>query len=345
MQIRCGTFNLYQFVEPPFAWYEPQNVYSDADWLIKKEWIKEQILKMKCDVIGFQEVFSTTTLKSLVEELGFTHFETVENAMTDADNSSVFIKPVVAIASKHSIISINPVKVPDSTTEELPVEKDFKFSRIPIKAKIHIDGSGDVVFYVSHLKSKNPVVKDLNFTSSDTWDKKILETLRARSIGHVASLLQRGAESAVLYHEISETLSTHKEVPVILLGDLNDDEYSIPIEALTNRERLLEVDGKAYSTLPEETQKIGYDYKLYDAFDLAPNQSGQKRLPTHYYKKIGNVLDYIFVSNALNEKNEEHVGRVSTYEVLDRHLKCDDIGNQKQSDHAQVVATIQFKEH
>ncbi|WP_235190104.1 hypothetical protein [Bacillus gaemokensis] len=68
-------------------------------------------------------------------------------------------------------------------------------------------------------------------------------------------------------------------------------------------------------------------------------------MPTHYYKKVGNVLDYIFVSNALNEKNEQHVGRVSTYEVLDRHLKCDDIGNQKQSDHAQVVATIKFKEN
>lgn len=53
MQIRCGTFNLYQFAEPPFKWYETGNKYSDAEWLIKKEWIKEQILKMKCDVIGF----------------------------------------------------------------------------------------------------------------------------------------------------------------------------------------------------------------------------------------------------------------------------------------------------
>lgn len=341
MQIRCGTFNLYQFVEPPFAWYEPHNVYSDAEWLMKKEWIKEQILKMECDVIGFQEVFSSAILKSLVEELGFIHFETVEPPVTDIDNPSVFIKPVVAIASKYPIIAVNPVKVPDSITEKIPVKEDFKFSRIPIRATIHIDGSGDIVFYVSHLKSKNPAVKDLPFNPSDALDKKILATLRARSRGHVISLLQRGAEAAALYHEISETLHIHKEVPVILLGDLNDDEHSIPIEALTNRERLLNIKG---DPIPDDKQKIVYDYKLYDAFDLAPNQNGQNRLPTHYYKKLGNVLDYIFVSNALNEKNEQHVGRVSAYKVLDRHLKCDDIENKIQSDHAQVVATIKFKE-
>ncbi|MEM5627495.1 hypothetical protein AAHB47_30145 [Bacillus wiedmannii] len=64
MQIRFGTFNLYQFVEPPYKWYEPNSFYSEADWLKKKEWIKKQILDMKCDVIGFQEVFSTNALKN-----------------------------------------------------------------------------------------------------------------------------------------------------------------------------------------------------------------------------------------------------------------------------------------
>ncbi|MDA2439866.1 endonuclease/exonuclease/phosphatase family protein [Bacillus cereus] len=343
MQIRCGTFNLYQFAEPPFKWYEPGNKYSDTEWLMKKEWIKEQILKMKCDVIGFQEVFSSAILKSLVEELGFIHFETVETPVTDIDDPSVFIKPVVAIASKYPIISVNPVKVPDSIMKEIPVNEDFKFSRIPIKATIHIDGSGDIIFYVSHLKSKNPAVRDLHLNPSDALENKILATLRARSIGHVISLRQRGAEAAALYHEISETLHTHKEVPVILLGDLNDDEHSIPIEALTNREKLLKINGESIED--DNKQKIVYNYKLYDAFDLAPNQSGQKRLPTHYYKKVGNVFDYIFVSNALNWKNEQHVGRVSAYKVLDHHLKCDDIENKTQSDHAQVVATIEFKEN
>lgn len=72
-------------------------------------------------------------------------------------------------------------------------------------------------------------------------------------MGHVASLLQRGTEAAILYREISETLHNHKEFPIILLGDLNDDEHSIPIEALTNREKLLKIGDKI---IPEEEQKL-----------------------------------------------------------------------------------------
>lgn len=57
-------------------------------------------------------------------------------------------------------------------------------------------------------------------------------------------------------------------------------------------------------------------------------------MPTYYYGELGNVIDFIFVSNALNEKNKEYTGRVSEYKVFDRHLKCDDIENETQSDHA-----------
>ncbi len=42
MQIRCGTFNLFQFVEPPFAWYERDSSYLADEWLMKKEWIKNK---------------------------------------------------------------------------------------------------------------------------------------------------------------------------------------------------------------------------------------------------------------------------------------------------------------
>lgn len=74
-------------------------------------------------------------MKSLVEDLGFTYFETVEIPVTHVSNPSGFI---VAIALKHSIISIKPATAPDFTTKELLVEKGFKFSRMPIKTKIAV---------------------------------------------------------------------------------------------------------------------------------------------------------------------------------------------------------------
>ncbi|MEB9613447.1 hypothetical protein P4J23_25995 [Bacillus cereus] len=122
---------------------------------------------MNCDVIGFQEVFSTNALKNLVEEIGFTHFTTVESPVTDINEPLVFIKPVVAIASKYPILSVSPLKVPDSITEEIPLGKTFRFSRIPIKATIRIDSSRDIGCYVSHLKSKKPAMKDIVYNPSE----------------------------------------------------------------------------------------------------------------------------------------------------------------------------------
>ena len=46
---------------------------------------------MNCDVIGFQEVFSKEALKELVNELGFSYFQTVDNAKVDNKNPNVYI--------------------------------------------------------------------------------------------------------------------------------------------------------------------------------------------------------------------------------------------------------------
>ena len=75
MKIRLGTFNLFQFVEPPYSWYTKKEKFNERQWLEKTTWIKNQILKMDCDIIGFQEVFSRKALRHLVKELGFKHFK------------------------------------------------------------------------------------------------------------------------------------------------------------------------------------------------------------------------------------------------------------------------------
>ena len=80
MKIRLGTFNLFQFVEPPYSWYTKKEKFNERQWLEKTTWIKAQVLKMDCDIIGFQEVFSRKALKSLVKELGFEYFKVVDVA-------------------------------------------------------------------------------------------------------------------------------------------------------------------------------------------------------------------------------------------------------------------------
>ena len=65
MKIRLGTYNLFQFVEPPYSLYIKKDKFNKFQWTEKSQWIKNQIIEMNCDVIGFQEVFSRNTLSML----------------------------------------------------------------------------------------------------------------------------------------------------------------------------------------------------------------------------------------------------------------------------------------
>ena len=44
MKIRVGTFNLFQFVEPPYSWYTKKEKFNQDQWEEKKTWIKKQII-------------------------------------------------------------------------------------------------------------------------------------------------------------------------------------------------------------------------------------------------------------------------------------------------------------
>ena len=89
MKVRVGTFNLFQFVEPPYSWYTKKEKFTPEQWIEKTTWIKNQIKEMNCDIIGFQEVFSKEALKELVLELGFKYFKTIDTPKTDKKNEKL----------------------------------------------------------------------------------------------------------------------------------------------------------------------------------------------------------------------------------------------------------------
>lgn len=110
MKIRVGTFNLFQFVEPPYCWYTKHERFKQEEWEEKIAWIKNQITEMNCDVIGFQEVFSKNALKNLLEECGFKYFETIDDAKVDSKNEFIYTSTTVALASKFPITNLTKVK-------------------------------------------------------------------------------------------------------------------------------------------------------------------------------------------------------------------------------------------
>ena len=219
MIIKTATFNLFQFCSPNFSFYTKKEKFQKEDWEEKKIWIKEQLQKMDCDIVGFQEVFSQEELKELVLECGFKEFVVAQNPKLDEKNK-VYKSTTVALASKFPIKNI----------ENISKSSDFTFAREPIKAIISLKNDLDINVYVAHLKSNRLNEFEYKFTKDSTLEEKKEKLNIALKNNYSLSLKQRLNEAKALHFDIKKQI-----LPSILLCDLNDREFSITIDALTNK--------------------------------------------------------------------------------------------------------------
>ena len=325
MKIKLGTFNLFQFVEPPYSWYTKKDKFNNRQWLEKTTWIKSQILKMDCDIIGFQEVFSREALKNLLEELGFNYFETVDLAKLSKNNPYKYVTTTVAIASKYPIANIQTVETYQPSIEKHHFEGLFHFSRIPIKATIKLPNQKELLVYVCHLKSNRNNEFEYVFNESHRLGHKKELVFKALEEKHSTSLKQRLCEASSLFFDIEK----NKDRPTVLLCDLNDKAFSITIDALSNPQYHEDKSEEGFVL-----HDASYQYKQ-EVYNPHPEAKEPKRKATSYFLGKGNVLDYIFISNDLRKK-------VTDYTVLDAHLQENREGSLLQSDHAQVVCELTF---
>lgn len=333
MKIRLGTFNLFQFVEPPYSWYIKKDKFTKLQWEEKTQWIKNQITLMDCDVIGFQEVFSCDALKNIVSELGFKYFEITDTAKISKDNSNVYISTTVAIASKFPISNIKEVKAHIPSIKKHNYEGFFKFSRLPIKATVIFPNEQEVLIYVCHLKSNRLNEFEYTFKTEDSLDHKKSLINKALKNKYSSSLKQRLCEASSLFFDIKK----EKNTPSVLMCDLNDKEFSMTIDALCN---------DAYHDEKRKEKLVLFDaYTQYEKilYNPHPEQKDIKRTPTSFFAGKGNVLDYIFISKDFNKKNKNCIAKVSNYTIYNKHLKENPDGSLLKSDHAQVVCELEFK--
>ena len=323
MKIRLGTFNLYQFVAPPYAWYTKKDKFNDRQWLEKTTWIKNQIQAMDCDIIGFQEVFSRKVLKALVAELGFKYFKVVDVAKLSKNNKLKYVTTTVAIASKFPIKNVQTVEAHQTSLDKHHFEGRFAFSRIPIKAIISLPDATELLVYVCHLKSNRNNEFEYVFNESHSLEHKKELVFKALEAKPSASLKQRLCEASSLLFDIKP----YKKMPTVLLCDLNDKEFSITIDALTN---------PAYHDTSSTEELVLHDAQHFytkEVYNPHPEAKAPQRTATSYFLGKGNVLDYIFISDGLKDK-------VTNYSVLDAHLKENKDGSLLTSDHAQVVCEL-----
>lgn len=332
MKIRLGTFNLFQFVEPPYSWYVKHDKFSPIQWEEKSTWIKNQIELMNCDIIGFQEVFSKKALRDMLKELGFKYFKTIDSAKTSKRNDKIYVSTIVALASKFPIVNMKRVEVDFLSLKKHHFKGFFKFAREPLKAQVILPNKQKIQIYVCHLKSNRDNEFEYVFTKNDTLEQKREKVSIALKDKYSEALKQRLCEATSLFKDIKNS----EDLPTILMTDLNDKEFSMTIEALSNKRYHEEMDEDKFLLVDAYHQ---FERVIYNPH---PEQKEIPRTPTSYFAGKGNVLDYIFISNHFNKNVENHMAKVNDYEILDTHLQKNSNGSLLQSDHAQVVCELKF---
>lgn len=349
-QLKIATFNLFNYLEPPDAYYEFERIYSAEQWAKKQKWIAEYLSEFQPDIIGFQEVFSADSLKALVAAQGYAYFAVVDQPTVIDD--FIYRSPVVAIASRYPITEVAAVKVNTELAQTLGLTSDFSFSRKVIRATIELPHMGKCDCYVVHFKSKRSMIEIDEKNNHWSPEKTIIESLKANVAGGWGSTIQRGSEATLLMIDMIERRETTGH-PMVLMGDFNNTlEDGVLSHLLTNTLRFVSgIDRDAYlakyclndawdllqtaiKNEQEEANKTDDDSdfeseNLADVVEKNDTTDTKKssnleekavRTPTHYFGASSSVLDYILLSCEFDAGYHDSLYQVSAYDTYDRHL-------------------------
>lgn len=311
--LKITSINLFQFCNFDYSYYTKKEKYNIDDWNKKVTWLDKQINLLNSDIIVFQEVFTHNNLKKICEKNGFKYFVIVDEAILE---KKTFKSCIVAIASRYPIVEILEVSHP----------KDFIFARKPLKVKI-IKDEKELLVYGIHLKSNRLNEFEHKFTINTTLEEKFLKN-KAALENKSSALFQRFNEVMYLSNDIKNELKKNKNI--VLAGDFNDKLNSLCIEIVKSNDYLQDI--LNYNNIEEI--KSNYKPQLFDAYDLATNYDYKNRKYTSYFMSMGNVIDFILVS--------ENLKNVTSYKVNDEHLKDNKNGSLLNSDHAIISCDIKL---
>ncbi|ATF10051.1 endonuclease/exonuclease/phosphatase family protein [Candidatus Enterovibrio altilux] len=328
--LRLSTINLFNFIEPPGAFYEFSNIYSKKQWHQKCIWLNQYIENYQPDIIAFQEVFSVSALKRLLELLGYRFFSVVDEPKPITRD--VYNSPVVSLASRYPILRALPLRAYPELSIQLGMTKDFEYSRLPLFATLELPYIGQTDMYVVHLKSKRPTIYDTIYEKN----KLLYNSIFSKMSGSWASSIQRGSEA---YHLMTYifTRRFHTNNPVIMMGDFNDDINSHVLSAFH------------MSSLHLITEDIPLShYSMHDSWDLYvknTEETGLKRPDTYYAHAQGSVLDYILLSNEFDGSDPASIADVGDFHCENKHLiKSKFTKDIYSSDHAIISVTISLRQ-
>lgn len=322
--IKVGTFNVLNLALPNEPFYN-ETPYSPALFEQKIRWIAHQLQYMNADIVGFQEIFHLEALQTALQASGL--YEQAKILAPPRTGEG----PVVACVSRlpvlrHRVYDVFPAKA--TLSFEGSSLAITKFSRAVLSVDLDLGNGQECTIFVLHLKSKRPIF------SEDVDRHDPIEKAK----GQVRALLQRAAEATAMRMILMEFLQD-RNYPVIVMGDINDGHLAVTSQILTGE--------PPPPHLPFEHKKDRWDTLLYSVKDLHARRSFGDFYYTHIHNGHYESIDHILVSQEFVAENPHRLGQVSYVAVWNDHLIDDTMSRDRpqpwQSDHGQVVATIELK--
>jgi len=339
ISLKVGTFNVNNLAAADFEFY-PHQSYNKSVFDQKTTWIAGQILKMKADIIGMQEVFSSEAMQSVIDKL-----------KNKGQNYSFYLgKPVNSVHGPYVGLmvrdgfKVSNLRIIDRFEQKFVFFDDVidqeielptcSFRRPLLIAEVELPDMQKITVVVVHLKSKRPIF--YKETTGLHADKPVsfFDLAKART----NSLLIRALESSEIRRLLDIELLTKPNQPLILTGDLNDHDLSVTNHSIT---------GEPPHRRADEREKRE-TWKLY--LHNVQHIMARKSMFTNFYTYIHNgfyqSLDNILVSNHLGDNNDHKSGKIKSVRFFNEHLideSFDKIMDKAViSDHGQVVAAVQL---
>ncbi|SAI73205.1 Uncharacterised protein [Bordetella ansorpii] len=332
-----ATFNLYNLNLPGLPIYDTdKDGWSQAQYDMKIAWTAHQIGLMQADVFGFQELWHAQALTDALERIEATdQYDVLTPA--DADGGKIVCAAIV----RRGLLVGEPDWIEDfpegfilqsqGDDPQTPlIEVNISgFSRpvLHFVARPH-DKSPDVHFYVCHLKSKRPTE-----VYNEGWYKadKTHYAKHGNALGNALSTIRRTAEAAALRYLLTEQLK-NTDVPVVVLGDINDDQHSNTANILTGQPRYLMGDAQG-----------GGDVALYTAQTLQEYRDTRDVYYTHVFQDQRESLDQILVSQEFYDHSRKRIWMFDGMLVNNDHLNFDNHKTSGTNDHGIIRASFKYR--
>ncbi|MGQ3685804.1 MAG: endonuclease/exonuclease/phosphatase family protein [Candidatus Loosdrechtia sp.] len=331
------TFNLYNLNEPNLPMYRNHAGWSKEIVDRKVAWSAAMLRRASADVFGFQELWHRDTLARVLEETGIAGHYTLfapENHRGQSITCAAAVRNDILEGAPEWITDFPPAfrlqsKGDDRQTAAIFVDIT-KFSRPVLHFRVKPRRNAKAIHvYVCHFKSKAPTT-----VTGDPWYRQERErySKHITAIGRALSTIRRTAEALALRLLITE-VTKDTDIPVVVLGDLNDGQESNTLDIVTEQPRFLQ---------PLSTG--GRDTALYSAQSLQQLRSLRDVYYTYVHQDVHGSLDHILVSEQLYDNSRNRVWKFDRLDVFNDHLNNEKLREDEGvSDHGIVRAQFSYR--